>query len=960
MPCADGPVPIALFLQFRFRVECPLRTQPYGLHGRLTGPPSIHSVEDPVDMFAPLLKKLFGSKNEREVKRMLKAVQAVNAFEEQMLALSDEQLRAKTEEFKARLAKGETLDQLLPEAFAVAREAGKRVMGMRHFDVQLIGGMTLHEGKIAEMRTGEGKTLVGTLAVYLNALEGKGVHVVTVNDYLARRDANWMRPLYEFLGLTVGIVTPFMPPEEKRAAYAADITYGTNNEFGFDYLRDNMAFSLEEKFQRELNFAVIDEVDSILIDEARTPLIISGQAEDSSKLYIEINKLIPRLKQHIEEEEGVVTQEGHYKVDEKSRQVELNEAGHQIIEDMLTQIGLLGEGESLYSAHNLGLLTHVYAGLRAHTLFHRNVEYIVQNGQVILIDEHTGRTMQGRRLSEGLHQAIEAKEGVQIQAESQTLASTTFQNYFRLYNKLSGMTGTADTEAFEFRQIYGLDVMVIPTNKPIARKDFNDLVYLTQEEKYAAIINDIRECQAQGRPILVGTATIETSEYVSRLLEQEGIEHKVLNAKFHEKEAEIIAQAGRPGALTIATNMAGRGTDILLGGNWEVEVAALENPTDEQIAQIKADWQKRHQQVLEAGGLHVIASERHESRRIDNQLRGRAGRQGDAGSSRFYLSLEDSLMRIFASDRVKNFMKALGMQPGEAIEHRMVTNAIEKAQRKVEGRNFDMRKQLLEYDDVANEQRKVIYHMRNTVLASDNVGETIEDFRQEVLDSTISAHMPPQSLPEQWDIAGLEEAIYAGFNLRLPIQQWLDEDDKLYEETLRERILKELVDAYNEKETQASAEALRTFEKQILLRVLDDLWKDHLSTMDHLRHGIHLRGYAQKNPKQEYKRESFTLFQELLDSIKRDTIRVLSHVQVRREDPAEEEARLRREAEAMAQRMQFQHDEVSALEEPEAEGQDGDVAVAAAPVRAEQKIGRNELCPCGSGKKYKHCHGQVN
>ncbi|UUD65426.1 preprotein translocase subunit SecA [Pseudomonas seleniipraecipitans] len=911
-------------------------------------------------MFAPLLKKLFGSKNEREVKRLLKAVQAVNAFEEQMLALSDEQLRAKTEEFKARLAKGETLDQLLPEAFAVAREAGKRVMGMRHFDVQLIGGMTLHEGKIAEMRTGEGKTLVGTLAVYLNALEGKGVHVVTVNDYLARRDANWMRPLYEFLGLSVGIVTPFMPPDEKRAAYAADITYGTNNEFGFDYLRDNMAFSVEEKFQRELNFAVIDEVDSILIDEARTPLIISGQAEDSSKMYTEINKLIPLLKLHIEEEEGVVTQEGHYKVDEKSRQVELNEEGHQFIEDMLTQRGLLAEGESLYSAHNLGLLTHVYAGLRAHTLFQRNVEYIVQNGQVILIDEHTGRTMQGRRLSEGLHQAIEAKEGVNIQAESQTLASTTFQNYFRLYNKLSGMTGTADTEAFEFQQIYGLDVMVIPTNKPISRKDFNDLVYLTQEEKYAAIVNDIKECQAQGRPILVGTATIETSEYVSRLLEQEGIEHKVLNAKFHEKEAEIIAQAGRPGALTIATNMAGRGTDILLGGNWEVEVAALENPTDEQVAQIKADWQKRHQQVLESGGLHVIASERHESRRIDNQLRGRAGRQGDAGSSRFYLSLEDSLMRIFASDRVKNFMKALGMQPGEAIEHRMVSNAIEKAQRKVEGRNFDMRKQLLEFDDVANEQRKVIYHMRNTLLTADNVGETIEDFRKEVLDNTINSHMPPQSLPEQWDIAGLEEALYAGFNLRLPIQQWLDEDDKLYEDTLRERILKELIEAYNEKENQASAEALRTFEKQILLRVLDDLWKDHLSTMDHLRHGIHLRGYAQKNPKQEYKRESFTLFQELLDSIKRDAIRVLSHVQVRREDPAEEEARLRRDAEALAQRMQFQHEEVSALEEPEAEGQDGDVAVAAAPVRAEQKIGRNELCPCGSGKKYKHCHGQVN
>ncbi|SDD07699.1 protein translocase subunit secA [Ectopseudomonas chengduensis] len=922
-------------------------------------PTSIHSPEDPVDMFAPLFKKLFGSKNEREVKRLLKAVQSVNVLEEQMIALSDEQLRGKTEEFKGRLAQGETLDKLLPEAFAVAREAGKRVMGMRHFDVQLIGGMTLHEGKIAEMRTGEGKTLVGTLAVYLNALSGKGVHVVTVNEYLARRDANWMRPLYEFLGLTVGIVTPFQPPEEKRAAYAADITYGTNNEFGFDYLRDNMAFSLEDKFQRELNFAVIDEVDSILIDEARTPLIISGQAEDSSKLYIEINKLIPRLKQHIEEEEGVVTQEGHYKVDEKSRQVELNEAGHQYVEEMLTAAGLLAEGESLYSAHNLGLLTHVYAGLRAHKLFNRNVEYIVQNGQVILIDEHTGRTMPGRRLSEGLHQAIEAKEGVNIQAESQTLASTTFQNYFRLYNKLSGMTGTADTEAFEFRQIYGLDVMVIPTNKPVARKDFNDLVYLTQEEKYQAIIADIKDCQAQGRPILVGTATIETSEYVSQLLNQEGIEHKVLNAKFHDKEAEIIAQAGRPGALTIATNMAGRGTDILLGGNWEVEVAALENPTDEQIAQIKSEWQKRHQQVIEAGGLHVIASERHESRRIDNQLRGRAGRQGDPGSSRFYLSLEDNLMRIFASDRVKNFMKALGMQSGEAIEHRMVTNAIEKAQRKVEGRNFDMRKQLLEFDDVANEQRKVIYHMRNSLLAAESVGDTIAEFREEVLTTAVNNHIPPQSMPEQWDVAGLESTLQSDFGIKLPIQQWLDEDDKLYEETLRERILAELLAAYNEKETQASAEALRTFEKQILLRVLDDLWKDHLSTMDHLRHGIHLRGYAQKNPKQEYKRESFALFQELLESIKRDAIRVLSHVQVRREDPAEEEARLRREAEAMAERMQFQHADASALAAEESDGAEGDVAMAAAPVRAEQKVGRNEPCPCGSGKKYKHCHGQI-
>ncbi|WP_089042399.1 preprotein translocase subunit SecA [Pseudomonas fluorescens] len=910
-------------------------------------------------MFAPLLKKLFGSKNEREVKRMLKTVQLVNAFEEQMVALSDEQLRAKTQEFKARIAKGETLDKLLPEAFAVAREAGKRVMGMRHFDVQLIGGMTLHEGMIAEMRTGEGKTLVATLGVYLNALSGKGVHVVTVNDYLARRDANWMRPLYEFLGLTVGVVTPFQPPEEKRAAYACDITYGTNNEFGFDYLRDNMAFSMDEKFQRELNFAVIDEVDSILIDEARTPLIISGQAEDSSRLYTEINKLIPRLEQHIEEVEGVVTKEGHFTIDEKTRQVELNEAGHQFVEEMLTQIGELAEGESLYSAHNLGLLTHVYAGLRAHKLFHRNVEYIVQDGQVVLVDEHTGRTMPGRRLSEGLHQAIEAKEHLNIQAESQTLASTTFQNYFRLYNKLSGMTGTADTEAFEFHQIYNLAVMVIPPNKPLARKDYNDLVFLTAEEKYAAIINDIKDGMAKGRPILVGTATIETSEHVSNLLNKEGIEHKVLNAKFHEKEAEIIAQAGRPGALTIATNMAGRGTDILLGGNWEVEVASLDNPTPEQIAQIKADWHKRHQAVLESGGLQVIASERHESRRIDNQLRGRAGRQGDAGSSRFYLSLEDSLMRIFASDRVKNFMKALGMQSGEAIEHRMVTNAIEKAQRKVEGRNFDIRKQLLEFDDVNNEQRKVIYHMRNTLLAADNIGETIADFRQDVLNATVSAHIPPQSLPEQWDVAGLEAALKSDFGVDLPVQQWLDEDDHLYEETLREKLMAELLAAYNEKEEQASAEALRTFEKQIVLRVLDDLWKDHLSTMDHLRHGIHLRGYAQKNPKQEYKRESFTLFSELLDSIKRDSIRVLSHVQVRREDPIEEEARLRQEAEALAARMQFQHDEAPGLDEPEALGEEVDVALAQTPVRNDQKLGRNELCYCGSGKKFKHCHGQI-
>ena len=913
-------------------------------------------------MFAPLLKKFFGSKNERDVKRLGKVVVATNALESQIASLSDEQLRAKTEEFKQRVAKGESLDALMPEAFAVVREAGKRVMGMRHFDVQLIGGAALHEGKIAEMRTGEGKTLVGTLPVYLNALSGKGVHVVTVNDYLARRDANWMRPLYEFLGLSVGIILPFQPPEEKRAAYASDITYGTNNEFGFDYLRDNMAFSMAEKYQRELNFAVVDEVDSILIDEARTPLIISGQAEDSSELYQKINQLIPRLQQHIEEEEGNPTQVGHYTIDEKTRQVEITELGHQYIEEMLTEAGLLAEGESLYSAHNLGLLTHVFAGLRAHTLFHRNVEYIVQQDQVLLIDEHTGRTMPGRRLSEGLHQAIEAKEGLPIQPESQTLASTTFQNYFRLYNKLGGMTGTADTEAFEFRQIYNLDVLVIPTHREIARKDFNDLVYLTQAEKYQAIIEDVKQCQAEGRPVLVGTASIESSEYVDQLLTQAGIEHKVLNAKYHEREAEIIAQAGRPGAVTIATNMAGRGTDILLGGNWEVEVAALENPSEEQIAAIKAAWQARHKQVIDAGGLHVIASERHESRRIDNQLRGRAGRQGDPGSSRFYLSLEDSLMRIFASDRVKNFMKALGMQGGEAIEHRMVTNAIEKAQRKVEGRNFDIRKQLLEYDDVANEQRKVIYHMRDTLLANEDVGDTVKGFREETLTQVINEHIPPQSLPEQWDIPGLEAELYSVFGLQLPIGQWLDEDDKLYEDTLRVKILEQLEAAYMEKEDLAGREALRNFEKQMLLRVVDDLWKDHLTTMDHLRHGIHLRGYAQKNPKQEYKRESFTLFQELLDSIKRDTIRVLSHVQVRREDPAEEEERMRREAEAMAERMQFQHAEAPSLVDPEVleDEQGEDTVVPLQPQRNDQKIGRNEPCPCGSGKKYKQCHGKLD
>ena len=911
-------------------------------------------------MVSSLLKKIFGSRNDRLLKQYRKTIERINELEPQTAALSDEQLAAKTVEFRQRFEQGATLDDLLPEAFAVVREGGKRALGMRHFDVQLLGGIVLHSGRIAEMRTGEGKTLVATLPAYLNAIASKGVHVVTVNDYLASRDAEWMGRLYRFLGMSVGVIVSQQPNEQKKEAYAADITYGTNNEYGFDYLRDNMEYQLGDRRQRPLFYAIVDEVDSILIDEARTPLIISGQAEDHTELYVRMNAVPPLLTRMTSEPKPTEPEPpGDFWVDEKGNQLFLSEAGHENAEAILSRLGILPEGESLYDPRHISLMHHLMVALRGHNLFFRDQHYVVQDGEVVIVDEFTGRLMTGRRWSDGLHQAVEAKEGVKIQNENQTLASITFQNYFRMYEKLAGMTGTADTEAFEFHQIYNLAVMVIPPNKPLARKDYNDLVFLTAEEKYAAIINDIKDGMAQGRPILVGTATIETSEHVSNLLNKEGIEHKVLNAKFHEKEAEIIAQAGRPGALTIATNMAGRGTDILLGGNWEVEVASLDNPTPEQIAQIKADWQKRHQAVLESGGLQVIASERHESRRIDNQLRGRAGRQGDAGSSRFYLSLEDSLMRIFASDRVKNFMKALGMQSGEAIEHRMVTNAIEKAQRKVEGRNFDIRKQLLEFDDVNNEQRKVIYHMRNTLLAADNIGETIADFRQDVLNATVSAHIPPQSLPEQWDVAGLEAALKSDFGVDLPVQQWLDEDDHLYEETLREKLMAELLAAYNEKEEQASAEALRTFEKQIVLRVLDDLWKDHLSTMDHLRHGIHLRGYAQKNPKQEYKRESFTLFQELLDSIKRDTIRVLSHVQVRREDPEEEEARLRRDAEELAQRMQFEHAEAPGLEQPEALVEEG-VEVATLPVRNDQKQGRNELCWCGSGKKYKHCHGQIN
>ncbi len=910
-------------------------------------------------MMGNIFRKLFGSKNSRELKRMGKVVAQINTLEEALQALSDADLQAKTPEFKERIAAGESLNKVLPEAFAVCREASRRVMGMRHFDVQMIGGITLHEGRIAEMRTGEGKTLVGTLPTYLNALTGKSVHVVTVNDYLARRDADWMRPLYEFMGLSVGVVVPGQDTLTKRDQYACDIVYGTNNEFGFDYLRDNMAFSKEDKVQRDLYFAIVDEVDSILIDEARTPLIISGPAQDNSELYRRMNELAPKLQRaELDEEENPIS--GHFIVDEKSRSIELTEEGHEFVEDMLKEAGILPEDDSLYATQNLMLLHHVHSALRAHAVYQKNVDYIVQNGQVVIVDEHTGRTMPGRRWSEGLHQAVEAKEGVRIQAESQTLASTTFQNFFRLYEKLAGMTGTADTEAFEFHQIYGLDVVVIPTNKPIQRIDHNDVIYATQIEKYNAVVEEIRKVIAEQRPVLVGTASIEASEYVSTVLTKAKVPHNVLNAKENEREAQIIAEAGRPGAVTIATNMAGRGTDIMLGGNWEAEVAQLDNPSDEQIEAIKTEWKQRHDAILEAGGLHIIGTERHESRRIDNQLRGRAGRQGDAGSTRFFLSLEDNLMRLFMSDRMRNMMQALGMKDGESIEHKMVTNAVEKAQRKVEGRNFDIRKQLLEYDDVANDQRRVVYEQRNDLMEMDDIGHVISSVRADVVEEAINDYIPPASLEEQWDVAGLEQHLKAEFDIELPIQQWLDTEEKLFEETLRERILEAIEGAYKAKEEQAGREALRGFEKQVMLQIVDNLWKEHLATMDHLRQGIHLRGYGQKNPKQEYKRESFALFQELLTNIKRETIRILSHVKIRQDDDEElrqMEERRRAEAEAQARAAQYQHETASAMGEPEqAEAAEGPQTV----TREEPKVGRNEPCPCGSGKKYKHCHGKLS
>lgn len=905
-------------------------------------------------MISTLLTKIIGSRNDRTLKALRKIVKQINAMEPQFEALSDAELQAKTAEYRQRLEQGETLEQLLPEAFATVREASKRVFGMRHFDVQLIGGMVLNSNRIAEMKTGEGKTLTATLPAYLNALSGRGVHVVTVNDYLAKRDAEANRPLFTFLGMTVDCNVPGMDASQKRDAYAADITYGTNNEFGFDYLRDNMAFSPEQRVQRPLNYALVDEVDSVLIDEARTPLIISGPAEDSSELYIRVNKLIPLLVKQDKEDTEEYTGDGHYTVDEKNRQALLTENGQIFVEELLKKEGLLDENDSLFSASNISLLHHVNAGLRAHTLFERNVDYIVQKDEIVIVDEHTGRTMPGRRWSDGLHQAVEAKEGVKIQNENQTLASITFQNYFRLYNKLAGMTGTADTEAFEFQQIYGLDTVVIPTNKPMVRKDMGDLVYLTANEKYAAIIDDIRGCVERGQPVLVGTVSIENSELLSGILTKEKIPHKVLNAKFHAMEAEIVAQAGQSGAVTIATNMAGRGTDIVLGGNWQAEIAALENPTDEQIREIKAAWQARHDAVLAAGGLHIIGTERHESRRIDNQLRGRSGRQGDPGSSRFYLSMEDTLMRIFASDRVTGMMKKLGMEQGEAIEHPWVTKAIENAQRKVEGRNFDIRKSLLEFDDVANDQRKVVYEQRNELLDTDDISETIHVIRDDVYNNVIDEYIPPQSLEEMWDVAGLEARLKGDFSLDLPLVKWLEEDDKLYEEKLRERILDEARKLYAHKEELVGTAVLRNFEKAVMLQTLDGLWKEHLAAMDHLRQGIHLRGYAQKNPKQEYKRESFDLFTQMLETLKRDVVSILSRVQVQERDVEAIEAQQRQQAEA-APRTYTHASAENQLAGEEAASDEGHTTF----VRDEQKVGRNDPCPCGSGKKYKHCHGQL-
>ncbi|KTC97428.1 preprotein translocase, secretion protein SecA [Legionella geestiana] len=896
-------------------------------------------------MLNTLMKKVFGSRNERTLRRMQRMVEAINALEAPTKALSDAALAAKTSEFRERLAGGQALDSLLPEAFAVVREVSSRTLGLRHFDVQMIGGMVLHEGNIAEMRTGEGKTLVSTLPAYLNALSGEGVHVVTVNDYLAKRDSQWMKPIYDFLGLTVGVIYPDMSHTEKQAAYRADIVYGTNNEFGFDYLRDNMAFGLEDKVQRVLNFAIVDEVDSILIDEARTPLIISGAAEGSSALYVKINALIPLLKKQETEGDG-----GHYTLDEKQKQAHLTEEGHQQIEAMLAEANLLTPGESLYHASNILLMHHVNAALRAHTMFHRDVDYIVRDNQVVIVDEHTGRTMSGRRWSEGLHQAMEAKEGLPVQHENQTLASITFQNFFRLYNKLAGMTGTADTEAYEFQQIYNLEVVVIPTNKPMQRRDEGDLVYMGQKDKFEAIIEDVRDCIKRNQPVLVGTASIEASEYLSHLLTAAKIRHQVLNAKFHEKEAQIVAEAGRPGAVTIATNMAGRGTDIVLGGSLAAELTALPDDADEAMrAKVREDWQRRHDAVVEGGGLRIIGSERHESRRIDNQLRGRAGRQGDPGSSRFYLSLEDTLMRIFASERVASIMRRFGMKPGEPIEHPMVTRAIENAQRKLEGHNFDVRKQLLQYDNVANDQRRVIYAQRSAIMGMSDLSEVITGMRDEVLENVVCSYMPRQSLEDQWDIPGLMQTLADDFALRIPVSEWIEADHHIQTEQVLERIQAQCAEEYAKKESLAGREVMAQFEKSILLQTLDSQWREHLAAMDHLRQGIHLRGYAQKDPRQEYKREAFTLFTSMLDALKYDVIRLLCSVQIQSQDNADMVEEQRR-AERL-QGVQYRH--ADSLENSESQTESGTIR------RSGKKVGRNDPCPCGSGKKFKSCHGTL-
>ena len=935
------------------------------MRGQATTPE--HRAPQTTKTMANFFTRIFGSKNSRELRRMQKIVERINALEATLDGDTD--LLEWTENLRERAGKGESLDALLPEAFAAVREAAKRTKDMRHYDVQLIGGITLHEGRIAEMRTGEGKTLMATLPAYLNALSGNGVHVVTVNDYLAKRDADWMAPIYEALGMRVGVIQSNQPNDEKHSAYGADITYGTNNEFGFDYLRSNMAFTLEDRLQRGLNFAIIDEVDSILIDEARTPLIISGAAEESTKLYQILNQVAPTLKEQPFDDtprvfgEPEVEPTGDFSVDEKNRQIEITELGHQKIEQALVQMGLLEEGDSLYSSTNLNLLHHVLAALKAHALFKRDVDYMVRNQEVVIVDEHTGRAMPGRRWSDGIHQAIEAKEGLPIQNESQTLASTTFQNYFRLYEKLSGMTGTADTEAFEFNQIYGLDVVVIPTHKPMVRDDQNDLIYLTLQEKYDAIVEDIETRTKAGQPILVGTASIESSELLSTELTRRGISHNVLNAKQHQREADIVADAGRPSAVTIATNMAGRGTDIVLGGNLEAELERAGAKGESNVVSIKEAWEKRHADVLAAGGLHIIGTERHESRRIDNQLRGRAGRQGDPGSSRFYLSLDDNLMRIFVNDNMRGMMHKFGGEPGVAIEHKVINRSIENAQRKVEGHNFDIRKNLLEYDDVSNDQRQVIYQQRLQLMQSESIADTIEGLREEVIVDLVGQHIPPDSLAEQWDLVGLQEELQSEFGSHQPLQQWLEDDDSLDESGLIERILQQAEAEYATKQEafEAANIDLRLVEKQVMLQLLDQRWKEHLASMDQLRQGIHLRAYAQKQPKQEFKRESFELFQSLLYNIKYDVVRTLSRMQL--ENPEELAAAERKRRAEAEQHMQFQHASAGQLEAPEGAGQsDAETQAEAKPapfVRDNRKVGRNEPCPCGSGKKFKQCCGRA-